>query len=210
VEASVTGPVRARVPLVQTAPGRYDGRLDHLATGAYAVTVSARDGAGRGRLATSGFVIPYSPELKDLTVNRSVLSRLTEATGGRILEDPRAAVAPPRGATARTTTWPLFAAAALGLFVTEIAVRRVPAITQYVGALLTAGRARMGRPPSAAEVDAARQYEQADQWTFAQPDPSASESMQQAARLYIARLKAAHKGDHRRRGNETTQEKDSD
>ena len=210
VQASVTGPVRARVPLVQTAPGRYEGRLDRLVMGAYAVTVSARDGTGRGRLATSGFVIPYSPELKDLRVNRSLLSRLTEATGGRILEDPRAAVAPPRGATARTTTWPLLAAAALGLFVTEIAVRRVPAITQYVGALLTAGRARMARPPSAAEVDAARQYEQADQWTFARPDPSASESMQQAARLYIARLKAAHKGDHRRRGNETTEEKDSD
>ena len=210
VEASVTGPVRARVPLVQTAPGRYDGRLDRLSTGAYAVTVSARDGAGRGHLATSGFVIPYSPELKDLTVNRSLLSRLTEATGGQLLEDPRAAVAPPRGSTARTSAWPLLAMVALGLFVTEIAVRRVPVITQYVGALVRAGRARLRRSPSAAEVDAARQYEQADQWTFAQPDPSASESMQQAARLYIARLKAANKGDRRPRGNETSQDADSE
>jgi hypothetical protein len=143
-----------------------------------------------------------------LTVNRSLLSRVAEATGGRLLDDPRAAVAPGRSTRTRTAAWPLFAGVALGLFVTEIAVRRVPVITQYLGALIAAMRARAGRPPSATELDAARQYEQADQWTFAQSDPSASESMQQAARLYIARLKAAQKGDLRRRGNESTREQD--
>ncbi len=209
-EVSLTGPVLARVPLVQTAPGRYEGQLQRLTTGAYAVTVAARDGSGRARLKTSGFVMPYSPELKDLTVNRSLLSRVAEATGGRLLDDPRTAVAPARGSRTTAAAWPLFAAVALGLFVAEIAVRRLPAITQRIVALIGVVRARATRPPPAAVAEAERQYAEADQWKFVQPDPGASESMEQAARLYIARLKAAHKGDLRRRGNEGTRERDTD
>ncbi len=209
-QATVSGPVSVQIPLVQTAPGRYEGSLQSVASGAYAVTVASRDGAGRERVKTSGFVVPYSPELRDLTTNRALLARVAEATGGRLLDDPKAAVAPVRTSRAAAGAWPALAGTALGLFVVEIAVRRLPAITQHLAALAGALRGRVTRPPSAAEIEEERQYAASDRWKFVEPDAAASESMEQAARLYIARLRAAQKEDRRERGNAETRERDGD
>lgn len=200
-QATVSGPVNVRVPLVQTAPGRYEGPLQVLTAGAYAVTVASRDGAGRERVKTSGFVVPYSPELRDLTANRALLAHVAEATGGRLLNDPKAAVAPVRASRAATGAWPVLAGTALGLFVVEITVRRLPAITQHLAALAGVVRARVTRAPSGAEIEEERQYAEADRWKFVEPDAAASESMEQAARLYIARLRAAQGEEGRKRGS---------
>lgn len=209
-QATVSGPVSVRIPLVQTAPGRYEGPLQLLAAGAYAVTVSSRDEAGRERVKTSGFVVPYSPELRDLIANRALLAHVAEATGGRFLDDPKAAVAPVSTSRAATGAWPILAGTALGLFVVEIAVRRLPAITQHLAALAGVVQSRVTRPPSAAEIEEERQYAASDRWKFVEPDAAASESMEQAARLYIARLRAAQKGEMRERGNQGTREHDAD
>jgi len=190
-QATLSGPAGAQVPLVETAPGRYEGSFRHVTPGAYAVTVVAQDAHGRERVRTSGFVVPYSPELRDLTVNRPLLARLAEATGGRFLDDPQSAVAPVRASRAAADAWPALAGTALGVFVAEIAVRRLPAISQHLAALAGAVRARVARAPSAAEIEEERQYAEADRWKFVEPDAAASESMEQAARLYIARLRAA-------------------
>ncbi len=209
VQAGISGPLSARLPLVQNAPGRYEGRMTAPAPGAYATTVIARERAsGRVRMRTAGFVVPYSSELRDLTVNRTLLAHITELTGGRIIEDPAEAVAPLRTARAAAPAWPAFAGAALGLFVIEIAVRRMPAIAQHLAALAGAIRARVTRAPTAEEIEEERQYAAADRWTFVEPDTAASESMEQAARLYIARLKAAQKGEIRERGSEGPRERD--
>ena len=145
--------------------------------------------------------MPYSPELRDLTVNRALLAHFAETTGGRLLDDPAAAVAPARTTRSAANSWPLFAGTALGLFVVEISVRRMPAIAHQLGMLLGAIRSRAGKPPTAQEIEEERQYAEADRWKFVEPDAAASESMEQAARLYIARLKAAQKEDRRERGN---------
>jgi len=201
VQASVGGPVQAQIPLVQTASGRYEARVQLGVPGAYALAVTARDASGRTRIRTAGFVVPYSPELRDLTVNRALLAQVTEATGGRLLDDPAAAVAPARESRSAADSWPLFAGAALGAFVVEIAVRRAPAIIHHVGALLGAIRSRAGRPPTAQEIEEEHQYAASDRWKFVEPDAAVSESMEQAARLYIARLKAAQGEEGRKRGN---------
>jgi len=204
VQAGVSGPLSTQIPLVQTAPGRYEARLPQTAPGVYALAVTARDTAGRVRVRTAGFVVPYSPELRDLTVNRALLAHIAEATGGRLLEDPAAAVVPARTTRSAAESWPVFAGAALGLFVVEIAVRRIPAIAQHLGALMGLIRSQARRPPTAPEIEEERQYAEADRWKFVEPDAAASESMEQAARLYIARLKAARKEDQGERGEDDT------
>jgi Mg-chelatase subunit ChlD len=199
LEAGVTGPVNTRITLVQTAPGRYEGRLQASAQGAYALAVAARDPDGRVRVKTSGFVVPYSPELKALGVNRALLARIAEATGGRLLSDPAAAVAPMRTTRSTANTWPVFASTALVLFVVDLAVRRMPAIAPHLAAIVGAIRGRATRPPTTQETEEERQYAESDRWKFIAPDAAASESMQEAARLYIARLKAAKREERRKR-----------
>src|SRR2546427_827517 len=200
VQAGISGPVSTQIPLVQTAPGRYEARAQLTAPGAYALAVTARDTAGRVRVRTAGFVVPYSPELRDLTVNRALLAHIAETTGGRLLDDPAAAVVPVRTTRSAANSWPLFAGTALGLFVVEISVRRMPAVAHQLGMLLGAVRSRGGKPPTAQGVEEERQYAEAARWKVVEPDAAASGSMEQAGRLYIARLKAGQEGDRRRRG----------
>ncbi|MDQ7843515.1 MAG: VWA domain-containing protein [Armatimonadota bacterium] len=202
VEARVAGPEGAvqTLTLVQAAPGRYEGRIPAARAGAYVVSVVARHASGVRRT-TTGFVVPYAPELRDLVANRTVLAHLAEATGGRLLSDPRAAVAPTRSPREAADAWPYTAAAAAALFLAEITWRRIPAIgdsLRSAGALLLA---RLRPPPSSQEAEADRFYEEADRWRLVEPAPTeGAESMEAAARLYIARLKAAQSEDQRKRG----------
>ncbi|HXF81852.1 MAG TPA: VWA domain-containing protein, partial [bacterium] len=200
VEAHVVAPdgTAAVVPLPQAAPGRYEGSTPSVRPGPYTVSVIAR-GRGRPRVATSGFVVPYAPELRDVQPNRAVLARIVEVTGGRILTDPRAAVDPGRSANARAEGWPALTAVAVGLFLLEIAWRRLPAVAQHAAALVLSARDWLRRPPGAAQAEADRSYDEADRWKLVEEEPSAgSESMEAAARLYIARLKALREDDRRR------------
>jgi hypothetical protein len=194
-QASVAGPAGVQsIPLVQSASGRYDGEIDASRPGSYAVTVAA--GAGTAaRMKTTGFVVPYSPELRDLTPNRVLLARIIEATGGTILTDPRQALAPTRTAQTPAEGWPYLASLTVALFLAEITWRRVPAIAEYSRAAVTAVGARLRRRPAVEDLEADRLYEEADRWTLVESGPSeGAESMEAAARLYIARLRAAQSG----------------
>lgn len=203
VEARVSGPgTRAAIPLVQTAPGRYEGRVSAREPGEYTVTVVARESesprgaAPPGRTGSMGFVVPYSPELRDLAVNRAVLAQITEATAGRVLDDPRAAVAPVRTARTAGDAWPVFAGAALGVFMIEIVLRRVPVVGHHLHLLVAGILARVRRQPTPTELEEDRRYAEADRWKLLEKEvPPPSESMEQAARLYIARLKATKRDD---------------
>jgi Mg-chelatase subunit ChlD len=204
-EASVAGPAGVQsVPLVQSASGRYEGEIAASRPGSYAVTVAARAAAAT-RTKTTGFVVPYSPELRDLTPNRALLARIIEATGGTILTDPRQALAPARSAQTPVDGWPYLASLAVALFLAEITWRRVPAISEYAHAAVTAVGARLRRQPAPEDLEADRFYEEADRWNLIESRPSeGAESMEAAARLYIARLKAAQSGE---RGTDAPQAK---
>jgi len=180
------------VPLVQAAPGRYEGRVVLAEPGEYALTVTARRAGQLVGVRTVGVVVPYSPELRDITVNRGTLARIIEATGGHLLARAEDALRP-SGHPAREATpaWPLFATAALGVFIAEIVMRRVPVLGDRMAGIVAALVTRWRRPPSAEEQAGDRDYAEADRWKLAQPtSPAASASMEAAARLYIARLKS--------------------
>lgn len=200
VEARVAGPDGSvvTVPLAQSAPGRYEGLAPAARAGTYAVTVAARHPRIL-RVRTTGFVVPYSPELRDLTPNRPVLAHVAEATGGRILTNPREAMVPARSARTPADAWPYLAAGTLALFVAEIAWRRIPAIGEVVAGVAAGMLARIRRTPSAEDQRAAAAYESADRWQLVETPPSeGAESMEAAARLYIARLKASRATDEKR------------
>lgn len=195
-EASVAGPGGIQsVPLIQSAPGRYEGQIAAALPGSYAMTIAARAGETT-RLKTTGFVVPYSPELRDLTPNRVLLARIVEATGGVILSEPGQALAPTRSARTPLDGWPYLTTLAVALFLAEITWRRVPAIAEQLRIVFTAVGARVRRHPTPDDLEADRFYEEADRWKLIEGEPSeGAESMEAAARLYIARLKAARSGD---------------
>jgi Mg-chelatase subunit ChlD len=182
-------------PLIQTAPGRYEGRRAADEPGGYLVTVEARR---QGRLVGVGraaAAVPYSPELTTAGVGFGALSRLVETAGARVMTTPAEMLVPPAaGGERRVPAWPPLAGAALGLFVAEITLRRLPVIREVAGRVAAAvlGWLRQSQPgPSAQD----REYEAADQWRPQPEDLEASADMEQAARLYIARLRQQHGSD---------------
>ena len=175
--------------LEQTAAGRYEGRLTVDEPGGYLVTVEARRQGrvvGVGRTAVA---VPYSPELAASGLGWGGLSHLVEVAGARVMTSPAAILAPPAsGGERRVPAWPPLTAAALGLFVAEVTLRRLPVIREVAGRAAAVVMAWLRQaPPPASEED--REYETADQWRPAPGEEEASADMEQAARLYIARLR---------------------
>jgi Ca-activated chloride channel family protein len=195
--ARVSGPAgdAARIALAETAPGRYEGVWPASARGTYSLVLTAReDGAAVGtRIA--GLVVPYSPELRPDSGGPARLARIVETSGGSFLTDPAGAFRPGPGSGSRDA-WPPLAALALGALVADVAVRRIPALADRIGAAAAAVvRWRRGTP-SAREARAADDaaYAAADRWgaeeaARAEEDALRAASMQHAASLYIARLR---------------------
>lgn len=125
--ASVVSPDNTveRVPLSQTAPGRYEAVFRPETEGAYFVAVNDQGNAAITDIA--GTVVGYSPEYARVDPNERLLAELAELTGGRSLAgDPQAAFAitqEPR--TAAAPIWPGLLLAAMILLPFDIAVRRL-------------------------------------------------------------------------------------
>ena len=119
--------------LEQTAPGRYQGRFAVSGRGEYLLSLVGRQGEGTIGPKTVGIALPYSAEYLGLDVNRHLLTRLAERTGGQVLRadapDDAAGVlfSTAQSEPGRTLNdfWPWFVLAALCVFVTEIAVRQI-------------------------------------------------------------------------------------
>jgi Mg-chelatase subunit ChlD len=87
--ARVVGPDGSvqMVRLTQTGAGRYVGNFDAAKTGAYAVTMTQKGPDGKTRSGSVGLAVPYSPEFAALGPNTSLLARVADLTGGRVLKD---------------------------------------------------------------------------------------------------------------------------
>jgi Mg-chelatase subunit ChlD/uncharacterized membrane protein len=116
-------------PLRQVAPGRYEWSTTVEQPGVYAVQVTLRERGREVRQELTGFVVGYPAEYRRFGVDQGLLGRLVAMTGGRLLTDPQAALAP-EGLRAQGQEWaPLWGALlalALCLFPVEIALRRLP------------------------------------------------------------------------------------
>jgi hypothetical protein len=156
------------------------------------------DDAGRpvGR-ASIPVAVPYSPELRQVGLNRPILSQMIEAGGARIITTPAEALAPPITPARRSRpVWPVFGSLALMGFVAEVALRRIPAIEHHAGRLAAGLIAFVRRSPSPQQVEEDAEYEAADRWRIEEPGEAAARaaSMEAAARLYIARLRRQQTG----------------
>ena len=134
-----------RVPVPQTAPGRYEGAFALDRPGVYFVQLTQTD-PGNGRLVarqTTGFALPHLPEYAVNPANRVLLERLAADTGG-LLRDPAGAWARPSRfgwrpqplwpellAGARRSSWPTSPCAACaspGAIWASCAVPALPAV----------------------------------------------------------------------------------
>jgi len=183
------------IALEQTAPGRYEGAVAAPGAGVYSLAILARDGQRNVGNRTVGFVVPYSPEYRLPGGNVALLSRIVETTGGALLARPEEAFRPGRG-TGQRETWPPLAGASVALLLAEVAVRRLPALGQRLAmALSVAGHwAGRRRAPSPAVAASDHAYAAADRWAvedarFAEEEALRAASMEQAARIFITRLR---------------------
>ncbi len=128
-EATIVGPDQRsqRIALSQMAPGRYRGQVLAAEPGVYLAQVRQQEPDGTPvASATSGLVVPYSPEYKLLNPEAGVLAELARATGGQELADPAQAFARlPQPAARSQPIWPALLLAAALLFPFDVAVRRL-------------------------------------------------------------------------------------
>ena len=119
-----------RIPLQQTAPGRYESTFTPQNEGAYFLTVTgeAQLSAGATQLSDlNGWVMSYSPEYIPRPQDESLLADIADITGGRNLGDqPEAVFTHDLGARhAATDIWQSLILLALLLLPLDIAVRRL-------------------------------------------------------------------------------------
>lgn len=115
-----------QVQLPQVAPGQYQATLPATTQGVYTLQVAENEPDGSNSTQASGFVVPYSPEYRDLTTNTDALAALASITGGQSIQSVDAALQhdlPSVGAP--RPLWPWLLAFAALILVADIGVRRV-------------------------------------------------------------------------------------
>jgi uncharacterized membrane protein/Mg-chelatase subunit ChlD len=120
------------LPFTQTAPGRYEGRFPMQGNGEYLLSLVGKTEAQTVGPKTVGVSVPYSPEYLGLDINYSLLNRLAERTGGKVLRPDAVEDAaqmlfttPAKNISTLQDYWPWFVVLALCLFVGEIAIRQL-------------------------------------------------------------------------------------
>ncbi len=183
VQGMLVGQGSRSVRFRQTAAGWYEGHALLPSPGTYAFFVTAYREGKPVATKTVPLSLPYSPELRPPEGGVSVLERVAEITGGRVLKSPKEAFARTSQARADQVIWGPLASVALGLFLAEVALRRLGAVREAVE-----GFARcFGRAPGGD-----RAYEEASRWRMEEePLPESTEAL---VRTYIARLRQTKNG----------------
>jgi hypothetical protein len=148
LEAHIVGPdlKPQTVRLDQTAPGRYAQTFPVREVGAYLVTVTSRGGGGAAGN-TTGVVVPYPPEYRDLKPNEFLLTQLAETTGGRLDPAPEQIYGGPRrSARYPQEVWTWLVLLAALLWPIDVAIRRLVIDSAQVAAV--ARRVRVGAEES--------------------------------------------------------------
>lgn len=175
----VTGPdlESERLALRQTGPGRYEASFPTDESGSYLLSLRYESRNEAGEVTDRGFVQSavtrsFSDEFRSIEDNTPLLAQVADITGGRVLSnDPalsdlftRDGISMP---VALRPVWLVFAVISLGVFLVDVAVRRVridiPAIARKVAGLF--GRSE-GR--KASDVGALRQARERTRESFEQ------------------------------------------
>jgi len=131
---TTTGNIRQEVPISQSSPGVYTGRVKGLRQGVYEAAIDQRDSQTGEHVASqrTGIVIPYPSEyrLSEDAVNQAsaLMGDLAQLGGGKELNMAEPAAVWSRDITAqprRIPMWPWLLGLAMLLFPLDVAVRRL-------------------------------------------------------------------------------------
>jgi hypothetical protein len=121
--------------LLQSAPGRYEGKFMPAGRGIHFVTLFAEGNAGEAPLSvvTIPYVAPYPNEYRELRPNLALLGRLARETGGEMLDPENFAAglarlytpAPGKAFRGHESWWAL-AGVGLILFLADLVMRSWP------------------------------------------------------------------------------------
>ena len=137
LRGNITAPNRSthEAVLLQSAPGRYEGKFAPAGRGIHFVTLFAEGDAGQAptSVMTVPYVAPYPKEYRELRANLALLSRLAEETGGEMLGSEnfsaglrRLYTPSPQDSPGDGETWWPLALAALLLFLADLVMRSWP------------------------------------------------------------------------------------
>ena len=117
---------RKELILRQVAPGQYEGEFDAAERGAYHIEAVQRQHGKVRAQQSRGLVVGYPDELRLMDPDEPLLRAIAESTGGLCNPQPAQVFAPTDRAAQQTIAlWPWLTAAALVLFVFDVAVRRI-------------------------------------------------------------------------------------
>lgn len=136
----------------QVGPGEYQASFDAEKLGSYIVTVAEKAPDGKSLVQSSGFSVPYPPEYRMTRPNRPLLEQVAQVTKGEELKEPKQAARPLNNpGVSISELWPILVAVACGLFVVDIALRRIAVpIPELFAKLRQDIREKKGQPVSAA------------------------------------------------------------
>jgi uncharacterized membrane protein len=128
--------------LEQVAPGRYSTHFPVREVGAHLVTVTRRGDSSEAS-PTTGVVVPYPPEYRDLKPNDYLLNQLAQSTGGRVDPAPESIYGGKREAARYPQDmWLLLVLLAALLWPVDVAARRLVIEAQQVAAAAARARVR--------------------------------------------------------------------
>lgn len=118
--------VTKKVPLAQTAPGRYLADFETSLTGPYHLELTQKVNGQVLYQQSRGLSVGYSDELRLKPTNETLLKSIADATGGKY-QIAAGQVFASSGRTARRPTplWPWLVTAAVLLLVLDVALRRI-------------------------------------------------------------------------------------
>jgi hypothetical protein len=164
------------VELRQVGPGRYEGMFESGRSGSYVMSLRYAAPGGAGKViegsVQAAVTRPFADEFRAMTHNEPLMRQVAAMTGGRVLTgDPAADELWRRDGlrmpVAARPIWLIFALIAIGMFLMDVAVRRVridvAAISRSVARTLKAGKASAGE-----QMDALRAAREQAQRTMAQ------------------------------------------
>jgi Mg-chelatase subunit ChlD len=116
---------REEIALRQTAPGRYTAEFDTDKQGTYHLELSQTVGTQLAFRQTRGLVVGYPDELRLRPTNEDLLRQVASVSGGAFNPDPASIFSGDGTAQEARPLWPWLLSAALGLFLLDVALRRI-------------------------------------------------------------------------------------
>jgi uncharacterized membrane protein len=114
------------IALTQIAPGRYAADFDAVTVGAYSVEATIRGESDSAQAIRRGLAVGYCDELRFRPTNTELLRSIARQSGGHYAPEPAAVFASSDRTVPRTVHfWPYLLAAAMLLFVANVALRRL-------------------------------------------------------------------------------------